>query len=363
MAAKLSIVLGLVVCVGCSAARAAAVAALPSLAPTASVAGDRALAARETLSDDGGDGDKITLEADVSLEAQDVDQSAASLRGFARQAAAKIISDEVLKDARIATFVLRLPPEKLESFLAQVMGLGDVTHRRIRAADVSKQYRDTEIQLDNLQRSLARYQEILKAATKVEEMLAVEEQLNRVRTAIERLTGELTFLADRVALATVTVSISPKDNTPMFAPHAKFYPGVKAAGLAYFRPDAGPVLFYGPGFSLQLARWLHFDVQVLRDRRDKVFAADVVDLSLGGEAYSDFLGRGKQTWFNPYFGFNAGWIRVEGVDFTSLGVMTGVEIYKSTYVVLDLGVKAAALANRFALHLAVEPTLSLDLAF
>ena len=133
--------------------------------------------------------------------------------------------------------------------------------------------------------------------------------------------------------------------------------------MAYLRPEHATEGFVGPGFTVQLARFMHFDVAVLKGTDDKVFEADAVTAGIGGEAYSDFLGRGKRTFLNPFFGYAFGWARIDSVDFVSMGATAGVELLKSDFVLLDFAVKAAALANRYDLRMAVQPQLTVNIAF
>jgi hypothetical protein len=362
MHSQIALVLSILLSTGCMAAHTAALSVLPPLAPSAGIASDRVAASREA----GGvvaTGDKLTIEADVNLQVENVEETAVAVRATVRELGGRITNDEVLREVNIASFVLRLPPARLDAFFEKLETLGEIKHRRIKSTDVTKLYVDTQLQLDNLLQALARYQEILKAANKVEEMLAVEQQLTRVRIDIERLKGELAFLTDRVDLATVTVSISPVDKTPVFAPQAKFHPGVSAVYLAYLRPQAKTEGYLGPGFTLQLARFAHFDFAVLRHVRASGFPPDAVIAGMGGEVYSDFLGRGKRTFINPFFGYSFGWARIDSVDFVAAGATAGVELVKSDYVLVDFAVKTQALANRFDLHMAVQPQLTVNVAF
>ena len=63
------------------------------------------------------------------------------------------------------------------------------------ATDVGKRFYDSQIALSNLEVTLARYQKILERAATVQEVLVIEEHLARVRGEIERVKGELRFLA------------------------------------------------------------------------------------------------------------------------------------------------------------------------
>ena len=72
--------------------------------------------------------------------------------------------------------------------------------------DVTEEFFDLEMRLENNKRTERRFREILRDAKKVEDILAVERELSRLRQTIERLEGRRRFLKDRVDLATVRVN-------------------------------------------------------------------------------------------------------------------------------------------------------------
>ena len=101
--------------------------------------------------------------------------------------------------------VLRIPEANLDACLAAIGGLGDVEDQDVQAQDVTLQYHDLRIRLDNLERARARYQALLDKAANVAEALAVEKELERVTTQIEQLKVQQQVLQSLVAHATVTV--------------------------------------------------------------------------------------------------------------------------------------------------------------
>lgn len=110
----------------------------------------------------------------------------------------------------------RVPATRFGGVLATVRGLGKVIEESQRALDVTRSYRDIQIQLENAQEARARLLELFQRAEKVEDLLQIEEQLRRLTTEIERLKGELEYLSDQIALSTIEVLF--RSNAPALDP-------------------------------------------------------------------------------------------------------------------------------------------------
>lgn len=103
---------------------------------------------------------------------------------------------------------VRVPESEYPSFLEDVSGLGEVTSKSVNSQDVTEEYIDVSARLDNLERQETRLQEVLNMTETVDDVLAVEKELERVRGEIESLTGRLNYLDDRVEFSTITIRVT-----------------------------------------------------------------------------------------------------------------------------------------------------------
>jgi hypothetical protein len=85
------------------------------------------------------------------------------------------------------------------------MGLGEVQSQTQGSEDVSERFIDLKARLKSAEREEQSLLSLLERTLKVNEILTVERELNRVRSEIERLQGQLNFLERRVDLATISV--------------------------------------------------------------------------------------------------------------------------------------------------------------
>lgn len=114
----------------------------------------------------------------------------------------------VRRDQR--TIVVRVPAAKYRDALAQIGKLGDVLHREETVEDVTEQFLDVQTRLRNARAMRDRLEKLLEQAKDVKEALAVEKELGRITTDIERMEGRLKRLRELISFSTITVQFKPR---------------------------------------------------------------------------------------------------------------------------------------------------------
>ena len=102
---------------------------------------------------------------------------------------------------------MKVPVKNADEFVKKAGNFGKVSDFRISAEDLTDTITDLGVRLDNLRKLRARLTELLNKAQKVEEMLKVERELNRVTTEIERIDAQLQNNKNRVAFVTFDVAV------------------------------------------------------------------------------------------------------------------------------------------------------------
>jgi hypothetical protein len=74
--------------------------------------------------------------------------------------------------------------------------------------DITKEYRDTYARAENLKVQEQSLQQLMAKAKSVDEILKIETELNRVRTDIDLLEGNLKQWDDLVQLSTIQISLT-----------------------------------------------------------------------------------------------------------------------------------------------------------
>lgn len=105
---------------------------------------------------------------------------------------------------------VRVPSARFHESVTAVEGSGEVLRRNVAASDVSEEFHDAEVRLQNLRAVRQRLEEFLRRAGSMAEALQVEHELERVTAEIDRLQGRMRFLAARVAFSLISVTLEPR---------------------------------------------------------------------------------------------------------------------------------------------------------
>ncbi|MBL4685265.1 MAG: DUF4349 domain-containing protein [Nannocystaceae bacterium] len=108
------------------------------------------------------------------------------------------------------TLQLRVPSKRFRRSMKQLEGLGDVRSRGVQAMDVSEEFHDIEVRLDNLKATRARIAKLLASSKDLSQILTIEKELQRVTLEIDRIEGRLRLLASQAAFSTLAIGFSER---------------------------------------------------------------------------------------------------------------------------------------------------------
>lgn len=108
---------------------------------------------------------------------------------------------------RRSTVTLRVPAGRFEETVQRLTELGKVDRREVTGTDVTAEFVDVTIRVNNAESVRRRYLELLQKSGNVADALAVQRELERVTTTIEQLKGRLVVIQNQVTLATIHVSL------------------------------------------------------------------------------------------------------------------------------------------------------------
>ncbi len=116
---------------------------------------------------------------------------------------------------------MRVPAQRFEEALAALRAAGRVLDESRHANDVTEEFLDLGIRLDTARKARERLLEVLAKAEKVEDILKVEAELRRLTEEIERMEGRRKYLADQVAMATLSATFQAIAQAPPPPPRPK----------------------------------------------------------------------------------------------------------------------------------------------
>ena len=93
---------------------------------------------------------------------------------------------------------IRVPAERLNQTINKLSELGEVSSKSVNAQDVTNTYVDLEAKIKNLTALRDRYRLVLEKAKDMKDILAVEQELNRVQGEIEQLETQLRGVKEHV---------------------------------------------------------------------------------------------------------------------------------------------------------------------
>lgn len=109
---------------------------------------------------------------------------------------------------RSATLELKIPAARYDEALTGMRSIGKVEAVSSTAQDVGEEFVDVSARAANSKRLEERLVALLATRTgKLEDVLAVERELARVREEIERAEGRIRYLKSRVATSTLSVTV------------------------------------------------------------------------------------------------------------------------------------------------------------
>jgi hypothetical protein len=133
-----------------------------------------------------------------------VEQLARRLGGYVANTSVQSGSENV----RQASMELKIPAERWGQALGGLKPIGKLESQQTTTEDVGEEFVDVTARMANARRLEARLVELLGTRTgKLDDVLAVERELARVREEIERYEGRLRFLRTRAAVSTLTVQL------------------------------------------------------------------------------------------------------------------------------------------------------------
>jgi len=102
---------------------------------------------------------------------------------------------------------VKVPSPRFREAMSAFERVGEVRSRHVTAQDVTEEFHDLEVRLQNLRATRKRLEEFLGRATNMQEALTVERELERVAQEMDRLEGRFHLLRDQSALSTISVSV------------------------------------------------------------------------------------------------------------------------------------------------------------
>jgi uncharacterized protein YPO0396 len=143
----------------------------------------------------------------LTIEVGDEDEFPAKIERAAKLARGM---DGYVSGETEESITMMVPTERLDEALDDLSKLGEVTERDIDVQDVTRQYTNLQVRIDNLRKMRNRLKELVEQSVTVEEVLKVERELGRVTSELEQLEARMRVLERDTTYATIRVYFEEK---------------------------------------------------------------------------------------------------------------------------------------------------------
>ena len=112
----------------------------------------------------------------------------------------------------------RVPSDRLDKTLASLEELGEPVSRSAQVVDVTNQAIDLDAKITNLRGLRDRMRALLDRASKIDEILKIERELNRIQTQLDSLEGQRKRLTRDVAMSSLGLRLDPAESEMILGP-------------------------------------------------------------------------------------------------------------------------------------------------
>ncbi len=166
---------------------------------------------------------KIIYSANIELAVEDFsgvpDRVISLVKEYDAYVADSTLSGSTGENRR-GIWTIRVPVARFEDFVNAAKGLGELVKVATSSRDVSEEYYDVDARIRNKTKEDERLLKLLEERPgKLEDVIAIERELSRVREELERMQGRMRVLQDLTSLTTVELTIVEiRDYEPPQAP-------------------------------------------------------------------------------------------------------------------------------------------------
>ena len=153
---------------------------------------------------------KIIKNGEMGISVSDIEKAKNEINSLLSKSKAYLLSENYSNTdtSESLSLVIRVPNQNFEALINSfATGIGEVIGKSIRAEDVTEEYTDVSIKLENKRIYLEKYRDMLKSAKTTKDMLEIQENIRALEDEIDVAEGRLRFIDDRVNYSTLTLDL------------------------------------------------------------------------------------------------------------------------------------------------------------
>lgn len=151
---------------------------------------------------------KLIRTVSLDMETDDFDSVLAEVNNLIRDMGGYMEQSDLWGEPRSASMTARIPSSRLDSFLGELEGRGNITRRSETTEDVTLQYTDLESRKKTLEVEQDRIWALLEKADSLDAVIALEQRLSEIRYSLESMESQLRLYDNQVEYSTVNLNLS-----------------------------------------------------------------------------------------------------------------------------------------------------------
>lgn len=162
--------------------------------------------------------EKVIVNIHLNFETTEFDKTNSSLMQIIEKNKAYVENSNISynqyygsKNYRQGYYSIRVPKDAVSNFRKELSGIGNMISENVSKEDATKQYRDTASRLKVVEAKEQRLLELLNKAQKIEDIIALENQLTDTIYEKEQLKSTLLHIDDQVDYSTIYLNIQEVD--------------------------------------------------------------------------------------------------------------------------------------------------------
>lgn len=153
---------------------------------------------------------KVVKSGNANIEVENFDSSISKIKELASTFEGYVTNSNMWttsSDTKSGNITAKIPEKKFDEFGDSLSQIGKITSKETSAYDVTEEYIDLQARLKNLKNQEKRYTELLDMAKDVQDVLAIEAQLGRIRGEIESYEGRIKYLESTTTFGTFYINL------------------------------------------------------------------------------------------------------------------------------------------------------------
>lgn len=153
---------------------------------------------------------KVVKNGNANIEVENFDSSISKIKELAGNFEGYVTNSNMWttsSDTKSGNITVKIPEKRFDEFGDSLGQIGTIKSKETSAYDVTEEYIDVQARLKNLKNQEKRYTELLDMAKDVQDVLAIEAQLGRIRGEIESHEVRIKYLENTTTFGTFYINI------------------------------------------------------------------------------------------------------------------------------------------------------------